>query len=273
MNLIGKILVTLIFVMSLVYLGFATSVYSTHQNWKDRVTKLKADIAKGEQAKNEIQTKLDAEAKKLAAERDAAQQALGMAQQARESLAKEIEAKAAELAKLETDLRDRTAAAATANQNLAAADAKVEKLRQEVADVRTQRDENFKKATVLQDEKNALGADKKRLDDVNAKLAEQVAKAKLVLDRNGLSIETNVDGIPPKVDGIVLAVADNLVELSIGSDDGLARGHELNVSRASKFVGKVKIISTSPEKSVGQVLTDFQKGRIEKDDRVATRIQ
>ncbi len=273
MNLIGKILVILIFVMSLVYLGFATTVYSTHQNWKARVTKLKADISKADQQKVEVQTKLDAEVKKLQAERDAAQQLLGTAQQAREALAKEIEAKAAELAKLETDLRDRTAAAATANQNLAAADAKVEKLRQEIVDIRTQRDANFKKATELQDEKNALGADKKRLEDVNAKLGEQMAKAKLVLDRNGLSVETNVDGIPPKLDGIVLAVADNLVELSIGSDDGLARGHELSVSRASKFVGKVRVISTTPDKAVAQVIADYQKGRIEKDDRVATRIQ
>lgn len=273
MNLIGKILVTLIFVMSLVYLGFATTVYSTHQNWKDKATKFKGEITKVEQQKNDIQIKLDAEVKKLAAERDQAQTMLGAAQKARDDLAKEIESKAAELAKLETDLRERTAAAATANQNLAAADEKVGKLRQDIVDVRKQRDDNFKLATQLQDEKNALDADKKRLDVVNAKLAEQVAKAKLVLDRNGLSIETNVDGIPPKVDGVVLAVADNLVEMSIGSDDGIARGHELNVSRASKFVSRVKVISTTPDRAVGQVMTEYQKGRIEKDDRVATRIQ
>lgn len=34
MNLFGKILVALNLVMSLVFMGFAVAVYSTHQNYK-----------------------------------------------------------------------------------------------------------------------------------------------------------------------------------------------------------------------------------------------
>ena len=37
MNLFGKILVALNLVMSLVFMGFAVAVYSTHQNWRDVV--------------------------------------------------------------------------------------------------------------------------------------------------------------------------------------------------------------------------------------------
>ena len=45
MNLVGKILVTLIFVMTSVYLGFAVSVYSTHKTWREKATTLSSKIA------------------------------------------------------------------------------------------------------------------------------------------------------------------------------------------------------------------------------------
>ena len=37
MNLVGKIFIMLIFVMSLFWMGFAVVVYATHTNWKDLV--------------------------------------------------------------------------------------------------------------------------------------------------------------------------------------------------------------------------------------------
>ena len=37
MNLFGKVLVVLIFVMSIVFMTFTMLVYSTHRNWKELV--------------------------------------------------------------------------------------------------------------------------------------------------------------------------------------------------------------------------------------------
>ena len=37
MNLVGKILTVLIFVMSLCFMMMAVMVYSTHINWRDKV--------------------------------------------------------------------------------------------------------------------------------------------------------------------------------------------------------------------------------------------
>lgn len=273
MNLIGKILVTLVFVMSLVWLGFAVTVYSTHQNWKEKAANLKKDIATREQQKTELQTKLTEETKRLQGEITAAQDLIGKAQTERDKLTTAVAAQQTEIAAKEEAIRQAVAAAQTANQNLAAADAKVEKLRQDIEDIRKQRDDNFKSIVALTDEKNSLLSDKSQLDAANANLADQVAKAKLVLDRNGLSINTNVDGVPPKVDGIVLQVADDLIEMSIGSDDGLSQGHTLDVSRSSKYIGRVSIVRTSPDRSVGKIIPGYIQGKIEKDDRVSTRIK
>ena len=37
MNLVGKIFIVLIFVMSLVFMAFSMAVYATHRNWREVV--------------------------------------------------------------------------------------------------------------------------------------------------------------------------------------------------------------------------------------------
>jgi len=64
-----------------------------------------------------------------------------------------------------------------------------------------------------------------------------------------------------------------LVEVTIGADDGLKVGNTLEVSRGAKYLGRIEIIQTSPDKSVGRVDRTFQQGQIQEKDRVATRIK
>jgi hypothetical protein len=69
------------------------------------------------------------------------------------------------------------------------------------------------------------------------------------------------------------AAGAQLVEVTIGADDGLKPGNTVEVFRGSKYLGRVEILQTSPDKSVGRVDRRFQQGRIEEGDRVATRIK
>ena len=84
---------------------------------------------------------------------------------------------------------------------------------------------------------------------------------------------TDVANIPPVVDGVVTAVgANDLIEISIGSDDGIRQGHTLEVYRDASYLGRVVIQSTEPDRAVARVLKDFRKGIIRKGDRVATKL-
>jgi hypothetical protein len=59
------------------------------------------------------------------------------------------------------------------------------------------------------------------------------------------------------VDGKILAVNDNLVEISVGSDAGLMVGHTLDVFRLtpkSKYIGMIRIVRVEKTKAVGQLL-------------------
>ena len=70
----------------------------------------------------------------------------------------------------------------------------------------------------------------------------------------------------------MLAVGKDAVEISLGSDDGLKAGHQMEVIRGSTYLGRVQIVKVTPNRAIGKVLPEYRKGIIKKDDRVTTRL-
>ena len=80
--------------------------------------------------------------------------------------------------------------------------------------------------------------------------------------------------VPPALRGKVLAVNQNdLLEVSLGSDDGLRAGNTLEVFRGSSYLGRVQVLTTQSDRAVAKVLPDYKKGVIQKGDDVATRFK
>ncbi len=93
------------------------------------------------------------------------------------------------------------------------------------------------------------------------------------MERRGVSPTASIDGVPPPVDGIIESVGkDGLVQISLGSDDGIEKGHKLEVYRGGKYLGRIEVWQTAPDSSVARILPEFRKGPIAKEDRVATRL-
>ena len=63
-----------------------------------------------------------------------------------------------------------------------------------------------------------------------------------------------------------------LIEVSIGSDDGLRKGHTLEVFRNQSYLGRVVVKSLQPDRAVCEIIPEYRKGIIKRGDRVATRI-
>jgi predicted nuclease with TOPRIM domain len=274
MNLIGKIFVLLILVMSLMFASFAIAVYGTHENWRTKAQNLQTSVdavrqdlqkAQDEQAKLVKQIDDEAKAKREAlAKLETAKTEL---QTQRDSLAKERDA---------LMVKDQVAVAAldVAQQNLTKLTKEVEVLRGEIRAAQSERDKHFEKVVELTDRIHQAQGELKRLTERNVQLAGQVAAADKVLSAHGLTKDTPVDHLPPQVRGKVLAVnRDNLIEISLGSDDGLREGHTLEVFRGSKYLGRVEVLHASSDRAVGKVLPGFKKGIIQKDDDVATRFK
>ena len=117
----------------------------------------------------------------------------------------------------------------------------------------------------------------RRRRETSEQLTKQVAGMKTVMDANGIDPNTDPSGVVPTVDGLVSQVRRSagaqFVEVTIGADDGLKPGNTVEVFRGSKYLGRLEIVTTSPDKSVGQVDRRFQQGQIQEGDRVATRIK
>lgn len=279
MTLLGKILIVFIFVMSIVYMGFALTIYATHTNWRMIVeqpgTGLKAQLAglesENEQLKSDKE-KLDSE---LAAERAAARQQLAKLETERVELLAQRRQMQDELNRLNDEKRTMTAALDSTQQNAARLTSEVEGLREEIRTSQQDRDTKFEQLVKLEDARNAAVGDLARLKEREAQLIGQIAEYTQKMKEAGIDPNRPLVGEPPMIDGLITAVRENnLIEVSIGSDDGLRVGHTLEVFRPGKsYLGKAEIVRTAPDRSVGKLLPQFTQGTIQKGDHVATRLK
>ncbi len=274
MNFVGKIFVVLIFAVSMVLMSFAVAVYGTHQNWKAEAEKQR-DLV---QNATRLLQEADAEKKKLEAELtleiDAREQALAKLETERVQLDMQRQEVVKERDALLVKDKQSVAAFDTAQQNLARLTKEVDGLRTEIRGAQQQRDKTFDRVVELTDQIHQEQGEVKRLKERRIQLAEQLASADLVLKRHGLHRDLPVDGIPPMLRGKVLAInRDNMVEVSLGTDDGLRVGHTLEVFRGSKYLGRVEVLHTTTDRAVGKIVPGFKKGIIQKDDNVATRFR
>jgi chromosome segregation ATPase len=274
MNLLGKIFVVLILVMSLVFASFAVAVYSAHRNWKDEAKKqqdlvatARAELEKETAIKEQLQADIEKEAV-------AKREALAKLETERDELSRQRD----DLAKQRDDLaaKDKASVAAldSAQQNLAKLTSEVEALRGDIRTAQSDRDQHFKQVVELTDNVHQAQGELNRLGERNVQLSGVVAAQRKVLTAHDLSKDTPVDGIPPQVRGKVLAVnRNNLIETSLGSDDGLRSGHTLEVFRADKYLGRVEVINTTTDRAVAKILPAFRKAAIQEGDDVATRFK
>lgn len=298
MNLFGKILIMLNLLMSLVFMGFATAVYSTHKNWKDVVTLDKAAMQE-ERHKGKplglryqledlrtvhqtLENKFLAMQKELKQELSMRNARLQVLESERENLLNQVAAKTKEIEQITQD-KSATAAAITAlTGDIGKKAAEIEDLSSKIDQIRGEIKDN---QVELFSNIDKLGQTQSLLDKANEQkkvLIESNAELQAVLKRLGYenpAIASRIAAPPPKIDGVVRAsTPEGLVEVSLGSDDGLMKGHTMEVYRlgatanATKYLGRIEILSTKADIAVGKVLPEYRRGNIEKDDRVATRL-
>ena len=65
----------------------------------------------------------------------------------------------------------------------------------------------------------------------------------------------------------------NLVELSLGSDDGMRINHYVDLYRGNTYLGRAVITNTVGNRSVAKVLKEGLKAAVKQDDSFTTRLQ
>jgi hypothetical protein len=283
MNLVGKILLFATLAMSLVFMTMAVMVYGTHRNWKAAIDRAPNETGPGEQVGLKFQLeKARADKKALQAERERLKAELAEEQlAARNQLAKlesvrdELIAKRDSLQKERDELfeKDQKAVAAldTTQKNLAKLTGEVEVLRKDIRVAQADRDKQFATVVDVTDKIHQSEGDLKRVKEREQQVAVQYARLK-ELARKYRWDESGIDA-PADLHGKVLAVsAKDLVEVSIGSDDGLKVGNKLEVFRGAHYLGRIEVLRLDVDRAVGKILQDYKRGAIQKGDEVATHL-
>ncbi len=284
MNLVGKIFIVLICVMSLFFMGLTVAVYATHQNWKEAVENpaatadkplgLRPQVERQKERNQELKDKLDKLAAELATERAAKLQRLSQLEIENDALERQREQQQQDLAKLVQERDEALAAMKVTQEAEAALRQEVEGLRKENLDIQKERNQKADEAIRLTDDLHELRNQYQTLRGQLATLTADLTNYKLVWDKLGLKDPEYYEGAAPVVDGVVLAVgAGGLIEISIGSDEGLTKGHRLEVYRKDDYLGRVEVTETAVDKSVCKVLPEFRQRPIQRDDRVTTKLR
>jgi len=285
MNALGKLFVVLIFVMSIVFMSFSMMVYATHKNWYEIVTNqepgqpkgLKLQLQELKQVNQDLKNRLDSLQKDYEQQISAKTQSLAKLEAERQVLTQERDERQRQLTELVQSERKAVGTMDATQKTLADMRAEVDRLRETFRKAEAEKDANFKEMVSLTDELHVAQNNLETTRQEQAELNDKFAQAKAVLNRHGLNLFEPLDGQPPKVDGIVTAVCrGGLIEISIGQDDGLRPGHTLEVFRRSsgrsKYLGRVKIVRTEPDRAAAKILPEYREGAIQVEDRVATRL-
>jgi len=285
MHFIGKMLVVVQLVLTLCFMALAGAVFTSEVVWREKFTQAEETIANRDRDYARLQQEKDKVIDDLKTERDnSANDARDKTQEL--NLARtEVDNLKQEINTLRTEVNTQTALA-----NIAGDEAKIrreESLTQRRINERLGSTLNGQNARVLQqaDELFNREVEQRGMTARYQELLEQVAVYRRVLAANGFDTDPKAyareQAATPVVAGRVLETKKSagggreLVEVSIGSDDGVREGTVLYVYRAgqeNRFLGEIRLELVTPDKSVGVVISRAKNGVIESRDYVTTKL-
>lgn len=281
-NVVGKILIVMQLVFSLCFMCFAGAAYTFHAQWKTKASDLEGKL---KNAQTQIQQANDARTNDVKVAND-------------EKVVMEERAKTAEarLVDLETTLKQVQGLLANAEQQRDKAMAELVVAQQESESRVAETSDSRSEIKRLRDQMNAGIAERRTLEDqlldAKGRLEDSVERERQnVLVQTGLREKLRhyghdpdepIDGIVPppveRVRGLVVKAAKNEsrsaehVQISIGSDDKVARNMKLIVSRGSRFICEIIVTDVTPDSAVGRVIEETRNGSIERGDNVTTKL-
>jgi len=285
MNVIGKVFLFAVFIMSLMLMTFAGAIFVSHVNWRDEVKRLPEECVGPQEPGYEYQLQLAKKEKErltaeitelkknVSASEKARDQVLAKLQTAVVSKDRQLRELQREKSEREEKLRTQTAELEAVTADLRTAREKVETLVKQVAEqqqkVDSQVDRSAELSAQLAESKSFLAIAEER----KAQLERQLNNARLLLNQSGLDIDSLPKDRVPTIDGQVVAVAAGSIEVSLGSDDGLQKGHLLEVYRGGEYVGRAVVTGVRPDRAIARIIEEYARGIVQRGDRVTTRLK
>ncbi|MCA9100286.1 MAG: hypothetical protein R3C10_01190 [Pirellulales bacterium] len=273
MNSFGKWLILFNVLASIAFMTLAMSVYANHTQWNVKAKTLETDNRDKQTRIDNLTSELNTLQQTVEQERNQLNGQIASLETEKDEFRRELERLSAQEAQLRQSERESVALAQASQNTLADLRQQVDQLRTGIRDAELAQDQSFNEMVKKTDEFYNVQGQLSRLESTNRELVGRLAKTSLILEQHDLDENVPLDGIPPKVHGLITDARDNgYVTMSIGSDDGVRPGNTVEVFRNDKYVGRVEILKTATDTSVGKVLRQFQRAPIRIQDNVATRL-
>ena len=285
MNYLGKIFVFAVFVMSLVLMTFAAAIFLSHTNWQAEIERRPEECVAGQRpGYKHLLTEAERDKGVLRDEIDKLTRQVGESEQARDQVVAKLQSalaqKSEDLEKLRQEKVERDAKIVSQLEDLKKVTDELAKASEQVDALRTQVREQQATVDVQVGKSVGLAAD---LEETKATLAvaverraqleKQVANARLLLQQYGLTIDALPKDRVPALDGDVIAVAEGMIEVSLGADDGLQVGHTLEVYRSGEYLGRAVVRAVKADHAIAELVKGFSRGIVQRGDKVTTKLK
>lgn len=291
MSFFGKILVVLQLVLSILFMMFAAAVYTTHTNWRDEANKQKTLANKLNVEKNNLTEEYTKRENALTEERNSAVQKAQLAEAELQLAQQKVETSKAQNAQLQTALATAQRRAQNAAEEASARNDEARNLREVNHEQTGLIGEAETMQTELEDTIRRLEVEVATANQKNRGLLERISQFTALLAKNGISADEAIDVAsvtqpPPRIEGKVETVRrpaklgnSELLKVSLGSNDGLKKGHEMTVWRSGaqsggkpRYLARIRIVNTEPDVAVGEVIENTRNGEIQEGDNVSTKL-
>ncbi|MDZ4852674.1 MAG: hypothetical protein SGI77_25575 [Pirellulaceae bacterium] len=283
MTLLGKVFMFIILLLSGIFFSLALAINASHTNWRDAATGpngYQAQIKKLSVTITELKAAIEKSQNELATEQAARRVALASLQTQLAESQRDLADKERNLLDLRSSLSNLTYTQKTTTDEISRLTNENDKIKKLIDSTIQDRNAQRARVIVLTDEFNSLQSNLvdaidqlELLQESHTNLEARNSIMRSTLVKAGLN-EDPEDAPPADLKGLVLAVGrDNMVEISVGRDDGVKNNHEFDIVRGAQYLGKVRVLRADDDKSIAYIVPAFRKGAIQQGDKVAAKIR
>jgi hypothetical protein len=274
MSLLGKIFTVCILLASFFLMIVAMFVYATHKNWSAEHSALSQKFQEAQTANQALEAKYTDQIAQLQAEKDAALQDVSKLESELDTVSRQNAVTQQEVDELRAQRREVVGLVTATENNNESLMTEVLGLRSSIAENQQARDDAFQKTLQATNELHTTSLQFQALKERSAQLVQQLSEAIARMREGGMDpngeIVVQARG---KVTGSRRADGRQLVEISLGYDDGIRPGQKIEIFRGDRYLGRAEILRADPDVAVGSVMREYQVGQIQEQDDVSTKLR
>lgn len=274
MNLLGKIFTVLILLASVALMIIAMFVYSTHRNWQDAYNQLNTKFQAAQSANADAEAQYLAQISQLKSEQSAAVQDVAKLETERNLIVSQNQAIQKEVDELRRDQAQSVALVKATEENINRLTQEVTGLRDSIRVAQQERDEQFHTTLKATSELHSVGGQLQQLEERSSQIVAQLADVTAKATEGGVDLQGEfVPRVRGKVSKLRRSTEGLLIEITVGADDGIRPGQNIEIFRGDRYLGRAEIMRADPDRAVGRILREFQQGQIQENDDVATKLR